>query len=708
MKREILNKNKNLTAKVFTLIFFIFLFILILRLGFLCLAGEVDGINLKEFSSDRNTKKETLYALRGNIYDVNGEVLAQTINSYKLIAYLDESRSKGYKVPQHVVDKELTAEKLSTVINMSKEKILERLNKKAYQVEFGTAGKGLTELQKEAIEELDLYGIDFITTNKRYYPNNSFLSYVVGYTTMDDKGNMNGEMGIEKQYNDVLTGVNGFVEYQKDLNGYKFPNSNEVREEKTDGNDIYLTIDSNIQLSLETVVKKAEEDSGADWIIAVVADAKTGKILGSATSPTFNPNTKDIENYLNPLVSYTYEPGSVMKTYSFMAALENSKEFDPYNQTCLTGPYAVGKDTVSDWNKTGWGEITYQKGFALSSNTCVAHMLKNFLTKKVLMDYYKKLGFGSYTKVDLPNEYKGVVNFKYDIEVVNAAFGQGVTTTPVQQIKALTAISNNGVVLTPYIVEKTVDSLSKEVTYQAKVKEGEKVASEKTIETIKDLMFKVVNGEASETTGSKYRLDGYDLIGKTGTAQITNPNTGRYYTGKYDYITSFAGMYPKDNPEVIVYVAMQRSYNSNVLPETVKTIVKDTAKYLRIFEEAPELNKEVTTYKFKNYKNKQVKEVQESLDKLNAKYVIFGEGTKVIDQYPLENTLVNTKEKVFIFTDDLNIKMPKLINYSVKQAQIILNKLGIKYELNVTEGYIKEQSIEAGTVIKDDMKVILN
>lgn len=251
MKREILNKNKNVTAKVFTLIFFLFIFILILRLGYLCLTGEVDGINLKNFSDKRNTKEETLYALRGNIYDVNGDVLAQTINSYTIIAYLDESRSEGYKTPQHVVNKEETAEKLSTVLDMSKEKILERLNKKAYQVEFGPKGRGLTELQKEAIENLGLYGIDFITTHKRYYPNNNFLSYVIGYTASDADGNMNGEMGIEKAYNKEMTGTNGFVKYQKDLNGYKFPNSNEIRKEKIDGNDVYLTIDSNVQMSLE-------------------------------------------------------------------------------------------------------------------------------------------------------------------------------------------------------------------------------------------------------------------------------------------------------------------------------------------------------------------------------------------------------------------------------------------------------------------------
>lgn len=706
MKREMLNKNKNATAKIFTLIFFLFIFVLILRLGYLCLTGKVDGINLKSFANKRNTKKETLYALRGNIYDVNGDVLAQTINSYTIIAYLDESRSKDSKVPLHVVNKEDTAEKLATVLDMSKEQILERLNKKAYQVEFGSKGKGLTELQKEAIENLNLSGIDFITTHKRYYPNNNFLSYVIGYTSSDENGNMKGLMGIEKQYDEKMTGTNGFVKYQKDLNGYKFPNSNEIRKEKIDGNDVYLTIDSNVQMSLETAINKAQNESSANWIVAVVADAKTGKILGSATSPSFNPNTKDIKNYLNPLVSYTYEPGSVMKTYSYMAAIENNPTWDPYNTNCETGPYEIGDDTVRDWNKTGWGLIPYSRGYTLSSNTCVANMIKNYLSKQKLMDYYKKLGFGQKTNIDLPNEYTGKVKFKYDVEVVNAGFGQGITTTPIQQIKALTAISNNGVILNPYIVSKTVNSSTKEVTYKAAVKEGEKVASTETINKIKDLMYRVVNSDSSETTGSKYKMDGYDLIGKTGTAQIANPRTGKYYDGKYDYITSFSGMYPKDDPKVILYVAFQRSYNSNVLPQTVQTIVRDTAKYLGIFEEAPEINKEVTTYKLGSYKNKTTESVKQALDALGASYVIFGDGNKVISQYPNKNSKVSTKDKVFIFTNG-TITMPDLTNYSVKEADVVLSKLGIKHTINAS-GYIGYQSVSAGTVINSDTEVTLN
>lgn len=707
MKREMLNKNKNNVFKIFIIAFFILVIIIILRLGYLCLAGKVDGINLKEFSDKRNTTKEVLYALRGNIYDTNGDVLSQTINSYTLIAYLDESRSEGSKKPLHVVNKEETAKKLATVINMSEEKILKTLNKKAYQVEFGNAGKGLTELQKEQIENLGLSGLDFITTHKRYYPNNSFLSYVIGYTKTDDDDSMIGELGIEKEYNDIMTGTNGYVEYQRDLNGYKFPNSNEIRKEKVDGNDVYLTIDSNVQLSIESILSKSEEESNADWIVAVVADAKTGKILGSGTSPTFNPNTRNLTSYLNPLISYTYEPGSVMKTYSFMAAFENNPDFNEKEETCQTGPYEIGDDTIRDWNKTGWGTITYHNGYTLSSNTCVANLIKNYLSREKLMEYYKKLGFGSKTGIDLPDEYAGKIKFKYDVEVANAGFGQGITTTAIQQVKALTAIANNGILLNPYIVEKTINHDTKEVTYKATTEEGERVASQKTVDKIKDMMWTVVNGDSSVATGTIYKLDGYDLIGKTGTAQIANPKTGKYYTGKTDYITSFAGMYPKDNPEVIIYVAFQRSKNSSTLSNTVKEIVKDTAKYLGVFEEDPEINKEVTTYKLENYKGNQIEDVAKKLQEKGVTYVTLGGGSRIVDQYPKKNTLINTKQKVYLFTNDSSTTMPDMTGYSIKEANIVLNKLGIKHKI-YAESKVQSQSISPGTVITSDMEVELN
>ncbi len=707
MDRKILNKNKIILGRLFTLIFFLFFIGIIVRLFYLCMADKIDGVNLKKFSSNRNKAHETLYALRGNIYDANNNVLAQTINSYTLIAYLDKKRSEGFSKPQHVVDKEITAEKLSTVLDMDKEEILSILNKKnAYQVEFGVKAKGLTELQKEEIEKLELPGIDFITTHKRYYPNNTFLSYIIGYTKNNDDGTMYGEMGIEKEYNKELNGINGYVEYEKDLNGYKFPNANEIRKEKVDGKDIYLTIDSNIQMTLENVVTSSMAESNADWMIAVVMDAKTGKILGSATSPTFNPNIRDITNYLNPLVSYTYEPGSIMKTYSYMATLENNPDLNIDGLTCKTGTYEVGDDIIRDWNRIGWGEITYSQGYLHSSNTCASSLVKNYLTKEQLKSFYQKMGFGSLTGIDLPSEYKGKVNFKYEIEVLNAGFGQGITTTTSQQLRALSSLANDGVLLKPYVVDSVVNHETGEVIYKAEPEKSEKLVSTNTINKMKDLMYYVVNGEKGTSTGYGYKMDGYDLIGKTSTAQIANANTGKYYDGEYDYITSFGGMFPKDDPEVIVYVLFQRSKSSTVLYDAVKTIVKDTAKYLKIYGDNPEINKEVFKYEIDNYLNQEVSTVRQTLDSKGAKYIVFGNGNIVVDQFPNKGVTTNTKQKVFIFTNSNEKIMPDLYNYSKKEAMIVLDKLNIKYDIKAEE-IIMEQSITPGTIINDEL-VILN
>ena len=202
-------------------------------------------------------------------------------------------------------------------------------------------------------------------------------------------------------------------------------------------------------------------------------------------------------------------------------------------------------------------------------------------------------------------------------------------------------------------------------------------------------------------------MEGYDLIGKTGTAQIANGKTGKYYQGKHDYITSFAGMYPKDDPKVIVYVAMQRSKDSSVLPDTVKQIVRDTAKYLGVFKDAPEENKEVASYKIENYKGKTISDVRTSLDSVGANYSVFGNGSKIIDQYPSSGINYNTKERLLLFTNDSNVTMPDLTNYSVKEASVILSKLGIKYVNNAT-GYVTSQSISPGTTMNSDMEVTLN
>lgn len=702
MNREILNKNRKFIANSCCLVFFCLLIIILIRLIYLSLSSEVNGVNLKNFSSNRNTKQETLYALRGNIYDTNGEILAQTINSYTVIAYLDSSRSTK-NITRHVKDKEYTAQKLSEVLGMSKDYILSLLNRKAYQVELGPGGKGITELKKDEIRALKLPGIDFITTYKRYYPNDDFASYSIGYTKTSDTGvSINGELGIELEYNKYLNGTNGYHRYVKDINGYKIPNTPEIIKNKKDGYNIYLTLDSNIQMSVESALEKAYTDSGAIWAMMTVADAKTGKILATTSKPSFNPNVMNIKNWLNPLVSFTYEPGSVMKIYTFMAAIENSNI--NLNNTYQSGAYKIGKNTIGDWNGRGWGTITYEKAFTLSSNTGIANIIKNYLTKDILKNQFKSLGFGSKTGIELPSEYVGDIDFNYDIEVANSGFGQGITTTAIQQIQALTAIANDGRIVKPTIIDKIVDPNTNKVIYKSKVEYGNKVASKKTIDTIKDLMYKVVHNDSLNTTGYAYKIDGYDLIGKTGTAQIVDPNTGRYYENGKQTIISFASMYPKDDPEVIIYIAIRKSGKVNPMPTAVKTVVRDTAKYLNIFEELKSVETGIVTFDIDNYINKDIDVIKNQLNNIKAKYIVFGDGPKIIKQYPNEGTSYNNKEKIFLITNDSKKKMPNLYGYSYRETKILLDLLGINY--NITgNGYVKSQSIIEGTNIDNKIPV---
>lgn len=475
--------------------------IAIFKLCYVVLSKDVDGTDLTAFADSRNTVTETLSAKRGTIYDYYGEILAQNVNSYTVIAYLSSSRTTNENNPQHVVDKEQTAEELSPIINMSKEQILKLLNQDLYQVELGPGGRGITELCKKQIKDLNLPGIDFVPSVKRYYKMGNFASYIIGYARTNTEGEIKGEMGIESIYNDTLKGTNGKKTYQQDAYGYQLPDNNKhpvFIEEAKDGSDIYLTIDNNIQLIAENAIYNFVDKYQLDWVTFSVMEAKTGAIVASASSPSFNLNTLDnIESYLNPLTSYTYEPGSTMKIYSFMAAIENGI----YNgeETYPSGTIKLKDGTViKDFNNTGWGNITYNKGFAYSSNVAATKLAQQLGTKK-LKTFYENLGFGKNTGIELPGELPGDIDFTYESELANASFGQGMTSTPIQNLQALTSLANNGTVLKPYIVDKIVDNKGN-ITYQGKKTELNTVASSDTINQVKSLMYDVVyNGFESST-----------------------------------------------------------------------------------------------------------------------------------------------------------------------------------------------------------------
>ena len=522
-----------------------------------------------------------------------------------------------------------------------------------------------------------------------------FASYTLGYVTSNDKGEMAGEMGIEQYYNDKLTGTNGSLEYQTDANGYKLVTNgenSEIKIDKIDGVNIYLTIDSNVQMIVERALNSYFETSKASSGGIIVADAKTGKILASASRPSFDPNIKDIKNYMNPLVSTAFEPGSTMKTYTYMATMEKGSYKG--DDTYMSGTMKIGEYTIKDWNNYGWGEISYDYGYLQSSNIGIANLVQKYITRDELLSYFKKLGFGSKTGIELPGEVTGKISFKYDIEVATAGFGQGITTTPIQHIKALTSISNNGYLVSPTIVEKIVDPNTGKTIYKNKTKKGTKVASIETVNKIKDLMYNVVNGEG---TGTSYHLDGYDIIGKTGTAEYVNAGSSSYTKGSY--IKSFEGMYPKDNPKYIFYIYLDKA-SVNTMPDMIKSIIKDVETYYNI---AKINSNTITSYTMPNFLNNNIENVKSALDTSNFKYEIIGDGKKVIGQYPMNGTIVNGK--IFILTNSDKIQIPNIVGYSRKDGINLAKLLGIDYSIE-GNGYVSSYTVdvdENGKIVKLNM-----
>ena len=692
-------KKRNNTIKIskFMIIGIIFLFvIIIIKMCLVVLSKEIDGMNLTEFANGRNTASNVLYAHRGNIYDKNGELLARNVNAYTVIAYLDENRTKSASNPRHVIDKQMTAEALEPILlplnaKMTKEYILSLLNNEtAYQVELGPGGRDISEVIKNEIIKLDLPGIDFISGSKRYYPMDNFAAYLIGYAKKNDAGEIVGEMGIEQYYNDVLNGTDGYERYQQDAYGYSIPNSAPIVVPAQSGDNIYLTIDNNIQLILEDSIREFENDFSMDWISVTIADAKSGAILGSATDPSFNPNTLDIENYVNPLVGYQYEPGSTMKIYSWMASID--KGIYDGAKTYKSGTYTILDDIIRDANRTGWGTITFDEGFYYSSNVAAANLASK-LGRKGLRDFYDALGFGAKTGIELPGEVSGKTNFVYDIEVATAAFGQGITTTPIQNVQALSAIANEGVMLKPYIIDKIVSD-DGTLLYQGGKEELRRVSSKETADKVKDLMHGVI--EFGYTVG-RVKPENVTVIGKSGTAQIAGKD-GNYIEGDYQNIRSFSGMFPYEDPEYIIYFVVQKPIiGSKDLFERIFSIVDAIATKDTSINE--NINKESSrTVKIDNYLNKNVEEVIPEISRLNLQPIILGSGSVVINQYPPKNTTVIEDTKVFVLTNKKEYLMPNVIGWSSNEITTLCKLIGLKYKV---EGYgrVGSVSMDIGSVI---------
>src|SRR5699024_1292461 len=346
-------------------------------------------------------------------------------------------------------------------------RIKEGIEKEQFQVEFGREGRDLSYNQKKTLEESGTAGIVFVPETKRFYPNGNFASHLIGYAEESGGSDeLSGQMGLERAYDDVLSGQDGTIDYTQDLWGYIVPNSDTVKPPH-DGANMKLTIDSNIQLYLEDSLDTMEEHFEPEELFAVVADAETGEILASGQRPSFNPQTREGfgNSWLNMLYQYSFEPGSTFKVFGLAAAIAEG-EYDP-DATYESGSYDVDGHTIYDWEKEGWGNITYNQGMQYSSNALMM-LLQDKVGEDKMLEYYRKFGFGEPTGSEFPNEPSGVLAWDNELQRKTTAFGQSSTATPIQMIQGMTAILNGGKMKKPYVIDEITDPETGEVIHDGK------------------------------------------------------------------------------------------------------------------------------------------------------------------------------------------------------------------------------------------------
>lgn len=703
-----MNRGAAILFSIFALLFFV----LFVRFLTIQVSGKVDGHSLKNEALQKYLRTDVLEAKRGTIYDQKGDVIAEDTSSFTLVAILDKSMTTDPKKPKHVKDRKRTAKVLAKYIDLEVDEIERILNKTKsdgkppFQVEFGKAGRNLSNKIKKDIENEKLPGIIFMRDSKRFYPNGKFASHLVGFAQKADDANhsMIGKMGIEKTYEKYLKGTNGKIQYKSDLWGYLLPGKKEMVVDPENGDNIYLTIDTKIQTFLEDALNEVEKQYKPGKAFGIVADAKTGAILAMSQRPSFHPGTRAglDQNWQNDLVEYSFEPGSTFKIFALAAAMEESA-FNP-NAFYKSGSYKVGPNVIRDHNGgNGWGSISYLEGIQRSSNVVMANLLEK-MGPDVFRQYLDDFRFGQKTGIDLPNEATGSILYRYPIEKVTTSFGQGTTTTPLQMIQAATAITNEGKMMKPYVIDQIIDDQSKEVVVDHKPKVVGEPISKETAKQVLDVLETVTSSEHG--TGKAYQIQGYEVAGKTGTAQMPNPKGG-YLTGRNNYIFSFLGMAPKDDPELIVYVGVAQPQledegGSAPVSKIFNPVMRNSLQYLNI---EPKQGVTVKTVKLKDWTKKKNDEAIKSLEKDGAKPIVIGKGRNIVAQLPEPGTKLLRGEKVILKTDG-ELTMPDLKGWSLRDVTKLANLANLRVSFT-GEGYVQSQNIQPGTVLKSNQKLIV-
>jgi cell division protein FtsI (penicillin-binding protein 3) len=558
-KRE---KWARVRIRIISTLFVVFFAIIGVRAFYLQIIKEDEWVKRGE---RQHRKVVPLTPARGTIYDSTGSSLAVSIEMDSCFAEPDKIQNVGD-----------AAAKLSPILRLTREQLVKKFNSNKH---FVWLQRQMTPDLVRKIRDLDIKGIEFVKETKRFYPNSEVAAHVIGFTGRDPEG----LEGVELKFNSLILGSTGYLVTERDALGRDIGLNGQIVKKSSKGSSVVLTIDKNIQYIAEKELAKAVTESRASTGMALVMEPQTGKILAMANYPNFNPNSFQkypVQCLRNRVVADSFEPGSTLKVFLVAAALEEKVVSPNESINCENGSYSIGGRTIHDTHKHGMLKIS--EILKYSSNIGAAK-IGTRLGQQKLYSYLKNFGFGTRSGIELPGEAPGLLRERsqwYGIDLATISFGQGISISALQLATAISAVGNGGNLMKPYIVDRIMDD-NGNILQQFSPQMRRRVISQHTAYALTRMMEGVTDEGG---TGIKASVEGYDVAGKTGTAQKVDPLTRAYSASKRT--ASFVGFVPAEHPRLTIVVVIDEpktnSYGGIVAAPAFSEIALQTLCYLRV------------------------------------------------------------------------------------------------------------------------------
>ncbi len=670
----------------------------------------VQGEKLQAEAESQRTREVVISAKRGTIYDCHGNTLAVSISADSVYANPSVVKKSGQA--------ESTAAFLAEKLGMDKDKILSKI----------TSGNAFEWIKRKAdfdvaaaIKEADLPGIDLVEENQRYYPQKELAANLLGFAGIDNQGLEGLEISLDKN----LRGVDGSIIGYFDVVNQEIPQTAQIYNEPTDGYDVVLTIDENIQYFAERELNKVmASELDPKSCSAIIMNPKTGEILAMATRPTYDPNnygdytTKDRRN---PLVQDSYEPGSTFKIVTASVALEEktasltSRYYDP-------GYYAIGGHKIKCWRH--YKPHGSQSFAEVMQNSCNPGFVKIGLdienkTEGLFYKYIKAFGYGKQTGIDISGEATGIMIAETNLKPINIAtisIGQGISVTPIQMVTAVSAVANGGILLEPQIVRQ-IKNGEGDIISDFQVKEVRRVISEETANTVCELLESVV----TKGTAKRAYIEGFRVGGKTGTAQKVE--NGKYADGKY--VASFIGIAPANDPQVVCLVLIDepKGYlyqGGQIAAPLFNAIMTDVLNYMGTVSQISQDNagkvwgeQEKQQIPVADVTNLSLAAANKVLSIYGFKVKSSGSGEVVTGQTPAGLTHAASASTIALSLGNNSknngkLTVPDLTGRHISEAAEILGAMGLSLKKIGNEGTAYEQIPVPGSLVNEGTMITVN